>query len=231
MEDANSTQRSGSQRSLGSRISGSCSKKVAAWSGDDVKAESGAISTEAQTSIDSNGGKENRSDSLADEEVEQAVLAYDFNDCQQKVYIPLPGQTTLNAEATEDSVRTRRMVNSGCAICLCRFDPEEKITWSATPTCPHVFHNDCILHWFLAVGRKAENRCVENHPDMTDDDILRAICDFPTNCPSCRQSFCRETEKIELSASSTETENNSDEEPQHGEDHTTDIETGSISDR
>jgi hypothetical protein len=233
MEDSLSIQRSGSQRSLGSRKSLSGSRKVAALTGDDGKLESGAISIdlEAQTSIDSNCAKETRSDSITDEEAEQTVPAFDFKDSSQQVYVPLPGQTTMNAEATKGKTNIRRMVTSGCAICLCRFNSEENITWSANPNCPHVFHGDCILHWYLAVGRKVQKRRLRNHPDMEDDDVLTTICEFPTNCPCCRQSFCQDIRKTDASASSAATENDSDEEQQSGEENADIIQTGSTSDR
>ena len=238
MEACHSLTRSGSQRSLGSRKSLTCSKKIAtALSGDDDnESESGTlpIDLEAPTSVDSNEVKEKRSDSLTDEEEEQAVLAFDFDDGHQKIYVPLPGQTTMDAEATEGTASCRRMVTSGCAICLCLFDPEENITWSANPDCPHIFHSDCILHWHLAVGRKAQKRRLRNNPEMSDEEILSKICDFQTNCPCCRQNFCQDIRKMDVSASSTAAESDSDEEVQHQrqEEHAADdIETGSHTDR
>ena len=71
----------------------------------------------------------------------------DFQETNEIVSVPLPGQEN-NLEASS----TRRSVPSGCAICLSTFAPEEKITWSSNPECAHIFHYDCVLHWFLTVG-------------------------------------------------------------------------------
>jgi hypothetical protein len=231
-EDAHSMQGSGSQRSLGNRKFFGDRGKVAASSGDIGKSESGplSIALDARASICGIDGKDNRSESLTDEDGEQAVLAFECNDSHQKIYIPLPGQTTVDPEATKGTASCRRMVTSGCAICLCHFDPEEKITWSANPNCPHVFHGDCILHWYLAVGRKAQKKRLRIHPNMADEEILSTICEFQTNCPCCRQSFCHGVTRTDASTSSTVSESDSDEEPLSGEQSADDIETGSAGD-
>lgn len=173
--------------------------------------------------------KEKRSDSMTDDEEEQAVLALDFDDGHQKVYVPLPGHTAMDTEAMDGAPSVRRMVNSGCAICLCHFEPEEKITWSANPNCSHIFHGDCILHWYLAVGRKSQSRRLRRQPNMTDEEILSTLCDFPTNCPSCRQNFCQDVRKLDASASlssRTAMESDSDEEAQRDDLDADNVETG-----
>jgi hypothetical protein len=136
--------------------------------------------------------KKERSGSLSDEDEDQQVLACDFDDNNQKVYVPLPGQTLAQNAAKEGATSSKRLVSSGCAVCLCLFDPEEKITWSANPECPHIFHSDCVLHWFLAVGRKTQSRRLRRNPDMSQDEIIGKICEFARACPCCRQDFCRE---------------------------------------
>lgn len=229
MEVAHSLTRATSHRSLGSRKSFTSTKKVTTLNEDEAS-DSGTIQIdlEAQDVVE-NAVKEKRSDSLTDEE-EHSVLAFDFDDCHQKISLPLPGQTTIDAEATEGATSSRRMVTSGCAICLCIFDPDEKITWSANPDCPHVFHSGCILHWYLAVGQKAQKRRLRHHPEMSDEEILSKICEFQTNCPCCRQNFCQDIRKADVSASSTAAESDSDEEMQRGEELADGIETGSSSD-
>ena len=235
MEDSasRSLKRSGSLRSLGSRGSRAsrksltASKKGALPSADDlhdsdtvlesvdVEAQMGVI---ADTTTNNEATvKEERSDSLTDDEAEEAVLACDFDDNHQKIYIPMPGQTVDQIAAKEGATSNRRLESNGCAICLCLCEAEEKITWSANPECSHIFHSDCVLHWYLAVGRKTQKRRLRKNPDMTTDEILAKICDFPMACPCCRQEFCREVGALEQSPS-TATTNSTDEEDSEEED-------------
>ncbi|KAG7338607.1 ring-like zinc finger domain containing protein [Nitzschia inconspicua] len=223
MEETNS--RAGSIKSFGSLQSFRCSKKI----GDESESGIVAIDVEAQIAGSERKAKEKRSDSLTDDEEEQAVLAFAFDDNCRKVYVPLPGQTTMDAEETVGAPSARRMVNSGCAICLCTFDTEEKITWSANPKCPHIFHSDCILHWYLAVGRKTQRRHIRQNPEMSDEELLTKICDFPINCPCCRQNFCQDIRKFDVSASSsrTQAESESDEEMEQPRNEVDSMELGS----
>ncbi|KAG7364612.1 ring finger domain containing protein [Nitzschia inconspicua] len=207
MEETHS--RAGSIKSLGSRQSFRYSKKNS-LNRDMSESGTVALDLEAQIVGDENKVKEKRPDSLADDEEEQAVLAFAFDEGCRKVYVPLPGQTAVGSEETVLSPSARRMVNSGCAICLCTFDTGEKITWSATPECPHIFHSDCILQWYLAVGRKMQRKHIRQHPDMSNEEMLAKICDFPINCPCCRQRFCQDIQKLDVSASSSRTQAESD---------------------
>ena len=156
--------------------------------------------------------KEQRSDSLTtEEEDEEKVLAFDFDDTHQKIYVPLPGQTLEQNEAQGGATCSKRLVASGCAICLCLFDPDESITWAANPGCQHIFHSDCVLHWFLAVGRKTQKRRLRRNPEMTADEAIGKICEFPMACPCCRQEFCREVGKEVEDSPSTATTRSTDE--------------------
>lgn len=58
----------------------------------------------------------------------------------------------------------QRQVPNCCAICLCDYQVGEKVVWSTTEHCPHVFHSECIIDWF----KTQENS---------------------TDCPVCRQEF------------------------------------------
>lgn len=130
------------------------------------------------------------------------VVMVDFTERNQKVYVPLPGHkyyadTVVGVDeenpSTNNAVVTcRRLTPSGCTICLCLFQPDEQVTWSSNTECSHVFHNECLLHWYLAVGRKAQRQRLRRSPDISNEEMLSKICDFPTLCPTCRQPFCGE---------------------------------------
>lgn len=141
-----------------------------------------------------------------DTEDSDDFLASEF-DKDQTVCVPLSGQavvrknkdkeqaeqspTTSSACTSSSSSSTNhRLVCNRCAVCLCRFEADEEITWSSNPDCSHVFHNECIINWSLAVGKKAHRRRKRDNPDMTDEEALDLICEFPILCPCCRQEFC-----------------------------------------
>ncbi|KAL3927978.1 MAG: hypothetical protein SGARI_005172 [Bacillariaceae sp.] len=231
MDDSasHSLNRSGSLRSLGSRGSRASrkslttSKKGPILAGEDFHDSETVLDMDVEAQVvvvtdvtNETTIKEERSDSLTDDEAEEAVLAFDFDDNHQKIYVPMSGQTVDQIAAKDGATSNRRLESSGCAICLCLFEPEEKITWSANPECPHIFHSDCVLHWYLAVGRKTQKRRLRKNPDMSPDEILAKICEFPMACPCCRQEFCREIGTLESSLStatgSTDEEDSEDEE-------------------
>jgi hypothetical protein len=122
--------------------------------------------------------------SLDDDEKDE-LLVDAFGDMNGIIFVPLAGVEN------DSKTTTRRFVPNGCAICLSGFDPGEKITWSYNSKCSHIFHHECVVHWYLTVGRKEQRKFRLLNPDLTPEEELAMICKFPMVCPCCRQSFCK----------------------------------------
>ena len=64
---------------------------------------------------------------------------------------------------------------NGCAICLCEYQPGDVLVWSSNrSSCRHVYHQDCLLEYFLTKGG--------------GDDGHSSLLTIPP-CPMCRQAF------------------------------------------
>lgn len=50
-----------------------------------------------------------------------------------------------------------RSVDTSCCICLEPYKIRDIICWSSNPACSHVFHQDCIINWFMS-STKATNQ-------------------------------------------------------------------------
>jgi hypothetical protein len=59
-------------------------------------------------------------------------------------------------------------VSNECAICLDTYKPGESVVWSCNKNCPHAFHQDCLLDYWVKVN------------------------DNSSPCPMCRQNFLDE---------------------------------------
>jgi len=83
------------------------------------------------------------------------------------------GASTTAASAAcshrEEQIQQQQHVTEPCAICLEPYRAGDTVVWSATESCPHVFHKDCFVHYLLRYRGKG------------------------TPCPSCRQSYCDES--------------------------------------
>jgi hypothetical protein len=123
-----------------------------------------------------------RSNSHYSEDEEEFMLVEDFQQTNEVVRAPLPGQQN-------DSEASPRFAPNGCAICLSKFQEGESMAWSSNAECSHVFHRGCVIHWYLAVGRKAQQRLQRTDPDIDEIEWLDSICKFPMLCPCCRQTF------------------------------------------
>lgn len=87
-----------------------------------------------------------------------------------------------------DSEACRR-VRNGCAVCLSHFEEGSIVTWSSNSSCPHAFHQGCVIDWLMMSGRKHLKRMRrQDSPDLPADPVERVI-KFPMLCPCCRQDF------------------------------------------
>lgn len=89
---------------------------------------------------------------------------------------------TITSHTNASKTNTHRNVLSTCAICLVKYQPGNKVSWSSNEECRHVFHRDCILLWLLkkngAGGGIVGNG---NHNER------RHLC------PCCRREFVPES--------------------------------------
>ena len=162
---------------------------------------------------------------------------------RRTVFVPLPGQKVaecqgnkgepLNCDhecgSTTKSIETtktqrhhpqqqQRAYSDGCAVCLNPFEVNQKVTWSSNPDCPHVYHHQCLLEWFVAVGTRDWKTRAGRHDIGTGNDLessmesmRKEICDFVTLCPCTRQDFFLEGNKLlgDFGQGSTDHDSNS----------------------
>jgi hypothetical protein len=96
----------------------------------------------------------------------------------------LPGVTFQSS-----SEAASREVPNGCSICFCEYVTKDRVTWASNPECSHVFHEDCALKWFMAVGKKELRRRRREGTELSKMDPVEQVKDFPIVCPCCRQTF------------------------------------------
>jgi len=80
-----------------------------------------------------------------------------------------------------DQVDSSTSSDSGCAICLSKFRKGQIICQSNNVSCKHIYHAECLLHWFFDDKRKTQT--------TTDPIPFCPICRAvyvldPTRCPS-----------------------------------------------
>lgn len=120
-----------------------------------------------------------------------------FGDEAGVVVVPSPGVACTDCESTVPpfTMISLREVPNMCAICLCPFEVEDKVSWSSNHRCQHIFHYDCILSWLTKTAQRhykrrqrqgeGERGVVINATHASDG----TTTDFPVHCPTCRQDF------------------------------------------
>ncbi len=67
-----------------------------------------------------------------------------------------------------------------CSICISHYDVGDKIVWSPSSPCPHIYHLDCILSW-ISVGKRKCPYCREFFTEKIDIDEIKFQDDDETN--------------------------------------------------
>eukprot|EP00934_Nitzschia_sp_Nitz4_P006649 Nitzschia sp. Nitz4//scaffold6_size259037//194605//195728//NITZ4_001103-RA/size259037-augustus-gene-0.301-mRNA-1//1//CDS//3329556980//6639//frame0 len=150
----------------------------------------------------------NRDDSGGSDDIEAPNQGYDTSDdedfedlaestfqaANEVIEVPLAGLVG------EQGTLVSRQVPNGCTICLCSFVPDDRLTWSTNAKCAHVFHHDCLLNWYQAVGRRVQKKRLRRRRNATENLPLKHVCRFTKSCPCCRQTYIDEM-KDELNES------------------------------
>lgn len=167
-----------------------------------------------------------------EEEDDANNLECDNSQCRHRtIFIPQPGRkveecandesennSKLASQPASAAIVTKKQAHSDeCAVCLNPFEVGQRVAWSSNPDCPHVFHHECLLEWFAAVGIKAwekaekKRRASKEKDDREASTIQKQICKFPTLCPYCRRDYfldgIQETKDSDIT--DTDTDNNS----------------------
>jgi len=88
------------------------------------------------------------------------------------------------------NVEERRNVPAFCAICLGEYSPSEIVSWSSSPHCTHVFHEECIVRWLVTLGKRSGKYHAHRPPnDGTEAEEGMEMLNYDLECPCCRQEF------------------------------------------
>jgi hypothetical protein len=126
-----------------------------------------------------------------------------FNDCSsdssaskssRQSYGSLLKNPCLGAEDTHtfESNNSWRPLTDCCAICLEEYHEYEKVCWSSNPSCPHVFHLDCVMDWFVTKEQHKQQSHLEQHGRRRSrrrSGRYQSESDAQPTCPCCRQHF------------------------------------------
>ncbi|KAL3767397.1 hypothetical protein ACHAW5_007657 [Stephanodiscus triporus] len=92
----------------------------------------------------------------------------------------------------DEIVPEKRAVPIFCAVCLAKYEISDRVCWSSNSECSHMFHEDCMLKWLVALGRKRSKR--KRFPENPSE---KKLLDYDLTCPCCRQDFISRNEIIE----------------------------------
>jgi len=122
-------------------------------------------------------------------EKEQTEIANTASKIQDKhgktsirlLQLPLPGSKAPSAADYPTAIETDdlRVIFPECSVCLNNFKVGERISWSPENDCDHVFHQDCIMQWFLTLSRRDDAKRRKRSYDV----------ECKLHCPMCRQDF------------------------------------------
>lgn len=91
-------------------------------------------------------------------------LYLNTNVSQNRMRANSTGSSPTNIETLSLGPNFQKTISNQCAICLCDYTKGDKVVISSNNSCPHAFHQDCIIEWLVK---------------MQDG----------TPCPCCRQTF------------------------------------------
>ena len=152
-----------------------------------------------------NGVKDIVTEQVFNDKTSGLIVENDEEDEEQQgriCQLPLAG-TSRDSQSNKPTKDTRQVTNC-CAICLGSFSTGGTLCWSSNPQCQHIYHQECILDWLEASGKKymkqKRKEMVQNSDQVELDpywkmDPAERVISFPMNCPCCRQSFVADTHK------------------------------------
>lgn len=165
-----------------------------------VKADNASSGTAASSSSDDMMVKEEAEKENEDTASSMCVT----DDCSTHIRIPCHPAAAEDDDAYSTKTRTRD-VPINCPICLSTYQPSDSICYSPNyPKCSHVFHQSCIIKWFVEVGRH-DSTIVIGHCDLllsmkkkkksrlNDEEYLLG---YRLECPCCRQVFVGDDDEV-----------------------------------
>jgi hypothetical protein len=178
---------------------------------DDVPSEYDVSNTAKADNASSATASSSSDDMMVTEDAEKededaASSTCITDDCSTHIHIRIPCHLAAGAAAEDEhSTKTRtRDVPINCPICLSTYQESDPICYSPNyPKCSHVFHQSCIIKWFVEVGRH-DSTIVIGHCDallsmkeeksrLNDEKYLLG---YRLECPCCRLVFVGDDDEV-----------------------------------